>query len=59
MAPDPAWRYAYQVVRGTGIDGRHDGVVQGNLLACYSHLRDINTGWVERFLAQVRRWRAH
>jgi len=59
LAPDPTWRYAYEVLRGTGIDGCHDGVVQGNLLACYSHLRDINTGWVERFLAQVRRVRAH
>jgi cobyrinic acid a,c-diamide synthase len=59
LAPDPSWRYAFEVLRGTGIDGRHDGVVQGNLLACYSHLRDINTGWVERFLAQVRRVRAH
>ncbi len=59
LAADPSWRYAYEVLRGSGIDGRHDGVVQGNLLACYSHLRDINTGWVGRFLAQVRRCRAH
>jgi cobyrinic acid a,c-diamide synthase len=55
LEPDPDWHYAYDVVRGTGIDGRHDGVVQGNVLACYSHLRDINTGWVNRFLALVRR----
>jgi len=55
LEPDPDWQYAYDVVRGTGIDGRHDGVVQGNVLACYSHLRDINTGWVNRFLALVRR----
>jgi cobyrinic acid a,c-diamide synthase len=59
LEPDPTWRYAYEVVRGTGIDGRYDGVVQGNVLACYSHLRDINTGWVSRFLALVRRCSVH
>lgn len=59
LKPDPSWHYAYEVLRGSGIDGRHDGVVQGNLLACYSHLRDINTGWVDRFLTQVRRCRFH
>lgn len=59
LDPDPAWHYAYEVLRGTGIDGRHDGVVQGNLLACYSHLRDINSGWAARFIAQVRRCLAH
>jgi len=52
--PDPDWRYAYEVLRGAGIDGRHDGVVQGRLLACYSHLRDVGgTNWTRRFLAQV------
>jgi cobyrinic acid a,c-diamide synthase len=59
VAPHPGWDYAYEVRRGTGIDGHHDGVVQGNLLACYSHLRDINTGWVDRFLSHVRRCRSH
>ncbi|MDX1696766.1 MAG: cobyrinate a,c-diamide synthase, partial [Thiohalobacterales bacterium] len=32
--------FAYDVVRGTGIDGRHDGILRHNLLACYSHMRD-------------------
>lgn len=59
LAPDPRWAYAYEVLRGTGVDGCRDGVVQGNLVACYSHLRDINTGWVGRFLAQVRRLRGY
>jgi len=56
--PHPDWTYAYDVLRGTGIDGRHDGVVQGNLLACYSHLRGQNTGWTSRFLTHVRGCRA-
>jgi cobyrinic acid a,c-diamide synthase len=56
VAPDPAWRYGYDVVRGVGIDGAHDGVVQGHLLACYSHLRDVGgCGWTGRFVDQVRR----
>lgn len=58
VAPDPSWVYGYEVLRGTGVDGRHDGVVQGNLLACYSHLRDVGgCGWTGRFLSHVRRCR--
>ncbi|MEY6431006.1 cobyrinate a,c-diamide synthase [Thioalkalicoccus limnaeus] len=54
VAPDPAWRYGYRVLRGAGIDGRHDGVVHKGLLASYSHLRDVGgTRWTERFLAHV------
>ncbi len=53
--PDPTWRYAYEMLRGRGIDGAHDGIVQGNLLACYSHLRDVSGNrWTRRFLAHVR-----
>lgn len=54
--PDPNWRYAYEMLRGQGVDGVHDGIVQGNLLACYSHLRDVaGNRWTGRFLAHVRR----
>ncbi|HYN77364.1 MAG TPA: cobyrinate a,c-diamide synthase [Lamprocystis sp. (in: g-proteobacteria)] len=56
VAPDPDWTYAYDVLRGIGIDGRHDGVVQGNLLASYAHLRDVGgLNWTGRFLTLVRR----
>ncbi|MBK1716867.1 cobyrinate a,c-diamide synthase [Thiocystis violacea] len=56
LEPDPDWSYAYEMLRGTGIDGRHDGLVQGNLLACYSHLRDVGGNrWTSRFLSHVRR----
>jgi cobyrinic acid a,c-diamide synthase len=52
--PSPDWRYAYEVVRGTGIDGRHDGIVHQRLLASYSHLRDVaGCHWPWRFLAHV------
>jgi cobyrinic acid a,c-diamide synthase len=46
--------FAYEVVRGTGIDGRHDGYVYKNLLASYTHRRNTeNHPWVDRFLAHV------
>lgn len=48
-------RYAWQVTRGHGIDGRHDGVVQHNLLATYSHLRSVaGTDWARHFVEFVR-----
>lgn len=48
-------QFAYRVRRGTGIDGQHDGMIYGNVLACYSHLRDVEKNrWVGRFVAFVR-----
>lgn len=47
-------RFAYEVVRGHGIDGQHDGIVYKNMLASYAHLRDAeNNHWVRRFLLHV------
>ena len=55
-AADPGWRYAYRVRRGHGIDGERDGIVIGNLLASYGHLRDVEgCRWAERFVAFVAR----
>jgi cobyrinic acid a,c-diamide synthase len=43
------------VLRGAGIDGRHDGIVVGNLMASFLHQRDVAANrWVERFVAFVR-----
>lgn len=48
-------RYAYRVVRGTGIGGRRDGIVTGKLLANFMHQRDVaENRWVKRFVAFVR-----
>ncbi len=48
-------RYAYQVKRGHGIDGRHDGIVIGNLLASYTHLRATSgCDWPARFVTFAR-----
>jgi len=54
LAPDV--EFAYDVVRGHGIDGRHDGIVYKNLLASYAHLRDVaGNRWAARFVDFIRR----
>lgn len=53
---DPRTAYAYRVERGHGIDGRHDGIVHRNTLACYAHLRSVGgNDWAARFVGHVRR----
>ena len=52
-------RFAFEVLRGTGIDGKHDGYIHKNLLACYTHQRNTRSNnWVERFLTFVRQTKA-
>lgn len=49
-------QFAYRVLRGHGVDGRSDGIIYRNVLANYSHMRNVkNNPWVERFVAFVRR----
>jgi cobyrinic acid a,c-diamide synthase len=53
LAPDA--EFAYEVERGYGIDGRHDGIVHKNLLASFAHLRDVaGNPWARRFVDFVR-----
>ncbi len=48
--------YAYELQRGSGIDGRHDGLVYKNLLANYCHLRDVRgNAWTARFIDFIKR----
>ncbi len=56
---DPTTRFAYRVIRGRGIDGQHDGIVKGNVLAGFCHLRSTaHSGcWAHRFVAFVRAWK--
>jgi cobyrinic acid a,c-diamide synthase len=50
--------YAYDVTRGTGIDGKHDGLLYRNVLACYTHMRDVGSNhWTARFVDFVRKQR--
>jgi cobyrinic acid a,c-diamide synthase len=46
-------RFGWRVVRGHGVDGRQDGIVIGNLVASYAHLRGVDS-WVQPFFALVR-----
>jgi cobyrinic acid a,c-diamide synthase len=47
--------FAHHVLRGTGIDGEHDGLVVNNLLAGFAHHRNTTANpWVERFVTFVR-----
>lgn len=55
----PGLAFAWQVARGQGIDGRHDGLRINNLVASYTHLRSAaGTGWAARFVAFVRECRS-
>jgi cobyrinic acid a,c-diamide synthase len=55
LPPDAS--YAYGVLRGYGIDGKHDGFVYKNLLASYTHLRGTQGhNWPERFVSWARRY---
>ncbi len=47
--------FAYEMERGHGVDGRHDGIVHKNLLASFAHLRDVSANpWARRFVNFVR-----
>jgi len=49
-------RYAVEIKRGHGIDGRHDGIVHKNVVASYVHRRSVGADdWAARFVAFVRR----
>ncbi len=51
---DTELQYAYEVKRGYGIDGDHDGLIYANVLACFSHLRHTRSNpWTHRFLQFV------
>ncbi len=51
----PETRFAYDVRRGHGVDGRRDGIVVGNVLASFAHLRSTaDHDWAARFVEFVR-----
>jgi cobyrinic acid a,c-diamide synthase len=44
-------QFAFQVKRGTGINGKSDGYIYKNLLANYTHQRNTwNNPWAQRFI---------
>jgi cobyrinic acid a,c-diamide synthase len=47
----PKTRYAYTVLRGVGVDNKHDGILTHNLLATYTHCRNVGGNhWVKQFI---------
>jgi len=57
VPPDAS--YGYEMSRGTGIDGKHDGLLVHNVVAAFSHQRTTAlNSWTERFLAFVREVKA-
>lgn len=53
---DKDLEYAYDVIRGNGIDGNHDGIIFRNVLGSYTHMRQTqNNPWVNHFVDYVRR----
>ena len=48
-------QFAYKVKRGHGMDGNHDGIVIGNMLANFCHLRNTRQNpWAAGFTSFVR-----
>jgi cobyrinic acid a,c-diamide synthase len=48
---NPNTRYAFEVLRGVGVDNKRDGIVKYNLLASYTHLRNVaGNQWVSQFI---------
>lgn len=57
LAPDV--RFAYQMRRGHGIDGQHDGIVYRNVVASYAHLRTgASSNWASAFVSFVKSYKA-
>jgi len=47
--------FAFDVVRGQGVNGHHDGIIMHNMVAGYAHLRTTSRcPWAEAFTAFVR-----
>ncbi len=48
-------QFAFDVKRGTGINGKADGYIYNNLLANYTHQRNTwGNPWAQRFIAFIR-----
>jgi len=47
-------KFAYKVLRGTGITNKQDGLIFNNSLACYTHQRNtLSNQWAEQFISHV------
>jgi cobyrinic acid a,c-diamide synthase len=49
---------ACRVLRGTGMDGKRDGMVRKNILACFTHLHALGTPqWADALIDKARQYR--
>ncbi len=47
--------FAYNVLRGNGIDGKHDGIIYRNTLASFAHLHHLGCPqWAKSFVSSAR-----
>jgi len=52
------YKYAYNVKRGHGVNGKSDGILYKNLVATYSHMRDTRQSlWIENFLSFIDKYK--
>ncbi|MEM0029291.1 MAG: cobyrinate a,c-diamide synthase [Candidatus Nitrosocaldus sp.] len=51
-------RFAYEMLRGKGVDGKRDGFIVQNTLASYMHLHFSRKSLVETFIYSCRRYSA-
>lgn len=52
----PNTHYGFKVLRGVGVDNKFDGIIQHNLLASYTHLRNVvGNAWVVQFVDFIKR----
>lgn len=50
--------YAYEVLRGHGVNGRRDGIIQKNTFATYNHIHALaHPEWAKRFVALAENYR--
>ena len=55
LESNPNIKFAYEMKRGSGITGMHDGLIYKNLVANYAHLRDTSRyHWVSEFVEFIR-----
>lgn len=48
--------FAYELLRGRGVDGRHDGIVHKNIVASYAHVHSLGApGWAKSLVSFVSR----
>ncbi len=53
---DDAAVFAFEMLRGKGVDGRRDGLLYKNVLASYAHIHALGApGWAPGFIALVKR----